>query len=132
MVLKGLLAPKLEDSSDEKDMLVAWTESLKNPESEKVRNLEMTIQEIRHAKDELVRLSADKQQRRLYEIRTKMLKDETSALNKAKRDGLEEGVQRGKIESARALLDVLDDEKIANKLGLDREYVKELRDSVKS
>ena len=31
--------PKLEENSDEKDMLVAWTEFLKNPESNKVRNL---------------------------------------------------------------------------------------------
>ena len=29
--------PKLEEDSDEKDMLVAWTEFLKDPESEKVR-----------------------------------------------------------------------------------------------
>ena len=31
--------PKLKDASDEKDMLVAWTEFLKDPESERVRRL---------------------------------------------------------------------------------------------
>ena len=49
--------PKLQDSSDEKDMIVAWTEFLKNPESEKVRGLELSIEEIRQAKDELIRMS---------------------------------------------------------------------------
>lgn len=85
---------KLEDNSDEKDMLVAWTKFLKNPESEDVRKLEMNIEEIRQAKDELIRLSSDKEQRRLYEIRAKMIKDENSALNKAKAEGIKEGVYK--------------------------------------
>ena len=38
-------------------MIVAWTEFLKNPESEKVRGLELSIEEIRQAKDELIRMS---------------------------------------------------------------------------
>lgn len=123
--------PKLEDTSDEKDMLVAWTQFLKNPESERVRSLEMTIGEIRSAKDELVRLSADKEQRRLSEIRSKMLKDEASALGKAKRDGikegLEKGIQQGKIESAKALLALLDDETISKTLNLDVDIIHGLR-----
>ncbi|MEJ8555099.1 hypothetical protein [Tepidibacter sp. Z1-5] len=40
----------------EKDMLVAWTEFLKIL---KVRRLEMSIEEIKEVKDELVRLSND-------------------------------------------------------------------------
>lgn len=46
-------------------MLVAWMEFLKNPESEKVRSLELTISEIREAKDELIRISNDKTTRTL-------------------------------------------------------------------
>ena len=38
--------PKLEEGTDEKDMLVNWVEFLKDPESEKVRSLEMNIEEI--------------------------------------------------------------------------------------
>ncbi len=83
--------PKLDDNSDEKDMLVAWTEFLKNPESEKVRSLEMTIEEIRRAKDQLVRMSNDSEQRAIYEMRAKILKDKVSALNKAREEGREEG-----------------------------------------
>ena len=109
-------------------MLVAWTKFLKNPESEEVRKLEMSIEEIRHAKDELIRLSADKEQRRLYEIRSKMLKDETSALNKAKREGIEQGIKAGKINVAQALLDILDDATIAQKTGLTLTEVKILRE----
>lgn len=55
--------PKLKSGSDEKDMLVAWTEFLKDPESEKVRGLELSIEEIREAKDELIRMSNDSRQR---------------------------------------------------------------------
>ncbi|GAA0126507.1 hypothetical protein UT300019_24100 [Clostridium sp. CTA-19] len=77
----------MNDENDEKDMLVAWTEFLKDPESEKVRNLEMTVKEIREAKDSLIRMSNDKKQRELYEMREKILKDRVSALNTAKTQG---------------------------------------------
>ena len=87
--------PKLSEDSDEKDMLVAWMEFLKNPESEKVRSLELTISEIREAKDELIRISNDKEQRLLYEMRSKTLKDKNSALNEAERKGIEKGIEKG-------------------------------------
>lgn len=115
--------PKLSDNSDEKDMLVAWVEFLKNPESEKVRKIENDIKEIRNAKDELVKISADKKQRDLYEMRQKVLRDEANALSSAK----EEGKEEAKLETARNLLDILDDETIAIKVGLKLELVKELR-----
>ncbi|NFE94666.1 Rpn family recombination-promoting nuclease/putative transposase [Clostridium botulinum] len=83
--------PKLDEKSDERDLLVAWTEFLKDPESEKVRSLEMTVEEIREAKDELIKISNDEKQRELYEMRAKILKDKVSALNEAERKGLEKG-----------------------------------------
>jgi predicted transposase/invertase (TIGR01784 family) len=96
--------PKLKDDSDEKDMLVAWTEFLKNPESEKVRSLEMSIKEIREAKDELIKMSNDEKQRALYEMRAKRLKDEISALNKAKEEGKAVGIIEGKLNVLITLL----------------------------
>ena len=93
--------PKLDEKSDEKDLLVAWTEFLKDPESEKVRSLEMTVEEIREAKDELIKISNDKKQRELYEMRAKILKDKVSALNEAERKGLEQGIEQGAILSRR-------------------------------
>ena len=119
--------PKLSEESDEKDLLTAWTEFLKNPESEKVRNLEMNIEEIREAKDELIRISNNKKQREIYEMRSKILKDKISALNEAERKGIQEGIKQRTLELAKNLLDVLDNETISLKTGLSVSKVEELR-----
>ena len=135
--------PKLEEGTDEKDMLVAWIEFLKNPESEKVRSLEMSIDEIREAKDELIRMSNDDTQRELYEMRAKTLKDKISALNEAERkgikkgrqegikEGLQKGIQEGEkskaIEIAKSLINIgLDKETISKSTGLDLNEVEKL------
>ena len=133
----------MEEGTDEKDMLANWIEFLKDPESEKVRSLEMTIVEIRQAKDELIRMSNDDTQRELYEMRAKTLKDKISALNEAERKGIkkgmEKGIKKGKeegikegeknkaIEIAKSLLDVLDVETIALKTGLSIDEINELK-----
>ena len=123
--------PKLEDSNDEKDMLVAWTEFLKDPESEKesekVRGLELSIEEIRQAKDELIRMSNDSTQRQLYDIRANSLRDKISELNAAERKGIEKGKKEEKMAIARNLLDILDNETIALKTGLTTLDVEKLR-----
>ena len=143
--------PKLEEGTDEKDMLVAWIEFLKNPESEKVRSLEMSIDEIREAKDELIRMSNDDTQRELYEMRSKTLKDKISALNEAERkgikkgrqEGIKEGLQKGiqegmqkgiqegekskAIEIAKSLINIgLDKETISKSTGLDLNEIEKL------
>ncbi len=68
----------------------------------------MSIEEIKEAKDELVRLSNYDEQRMIYEMRSKILKDKVSALNKAKNEGiqqgLEQGIQQGAMETAKNLL----------------------------
>lgn len=123
--------PKLDNGSDEKDMhnekesnlLVAWTEFLKNPESEKVRGLEMSIEEIRQAKDELIRMSNDSSQREIYDMRANALRDKISELNAAEQKGRKEE----KIEIAKNLLDILDNETIALKTGLTIDEVQQLR-----
>ena len=56
-------------------------------------------------------------------MRAKILKDKNSALNQAKEEGREEA----KKEAARALIDLLDDETIASRIGLALEEVKALR-----
>ena len=128
--------PKLEEGTDEKDMLVAWIEFLKNPESEKVRSLEMSI---------------DDTQRELYEMRAKTLKDKISALNEAERkgikkgrqEGIKEGLQKGiqegmqkgiqegekskAIEIAKSLINIgLDKETISKSTGLDLNEIEKL------
>ena len=127
--------PKLEEGTDEKDMLVAWIEFLKNPESEKVRSLEMSIDEIREAKDELIRMSNDDTQRELYEMRAKTLKDKISALNEAERKGIKKGRQEGikegekskAIEIAKSLINIgLDKETISKSTGLTLSEIEKL------
>ena len=131
--------PKLEEGSDEKDMLVAWIEFLKDPESEKVRSLEMSIDEIRQAKDELIRMSNDDTQRELYEMRAKTLKDKISALNEAERKGMQKGMQKGikegmqkgekkkALEIAKSMIDMgLDKKTISITTGLDLSEIEKL------
>jgi len=122
--------PKLKtfDSSEEiVDLLEGWVEFLRDPESEVIRKLEMSNKEIREAKDELYRLSRNSKERELYYLREKSLRDEISALANAEEKGLQQGLMQGKLESARSLLDILDDETIAIKLNLDINIVKNLR-----
>ena len=66
------------------------SKGLLGPQSEKVRSLELSIEEIRQAKDELIRMSNDSTQRELYDMRANSLRDKISELNAAKRDGIEE------------------------------------------
>lgn len=115
--------PKLDKQQDAKDMLVAWTQFLQDPESEEVRHLEMNIEEIREAKDELVRLSHDPEQRQLYEMRAKILKDKVSALNEAER----KGAMNKAIEIAKKSLAILDNETIATLTGLSIDEIESLR-----
>ena len=61
----------------------------------RVRSLELSYKEVREAKDELIRMSNNEEQRALYEMRAKILKDKVSALNKARREGIEEGIKEG-------------------------------------
>ena len=126
--------PKLkrfESTEEIVDLLEGWVEFLRDPESEVIRKLEMSNKEIREAKDELYRLSRNSKERELYYLREKSLRDEISALANAKEKGLKEGLNQGlfegKLESARSFLDILDDDTIATKLNIDVDIIKKLR-----
>ena len=126
--------PKLkrfESTEEIVDLLEGWVEFLRDPESEVIRKLEMSNKEIREAKDELYRLSRNSKERELYYLREKSLRDEISALANAEEKGLKEGLKQGllegKLESARSLLDILDDDTIATKLNIDVNIIKKLR-----
>ena len=92
----------------------------------------MSIDEIRQAKDELIRMSNDDTQRELYEMRAKTLKDKISALNEAERKGMQKGMQKGikegmqkgekkkALEIAKSMMGMgLDKETISKTTGLD-------------
>ena len=90
--------PKLKKLNSEEevvDMLEAWVEFLRDPESEVVRKLEMSNSEIREAKDKLYRLSMDEKERELYFLREKSIKDEISALANAEEKGIQIGIEQG-------------------------------------
>ena len=103
------------------------SKGLLGPQSEKVRSLELSIEEIRQAKDELIRMSNDSTQRELYDMRANSLRDKISELNAVERKGIEKGLKKGreegreegkkeeKIAIAKNLLDILDNETIALK-----------------
>ena len=123
--------PKLAENSDEHDMLVAWVSFLKDPESEKVKNIENNVAEIKNAKNELIKISLDKEQRALYEMRQKVIHDTANALNSALEKGREEGREEAelntKIAIAKNLIDILDNETISLKTGLSVKAIENLR-----
>lgn len=153
---RTLLNPKIDfvfkkifGSSDHPDILISFLNAvlkLKNPiTSVEIKNSDLekeyiedkfsrldvkaltSNKEIREAKDELYRLSRNSKERELYYLREKSLRDEISALANAEEKGLQQGLMQGKLESAKSLLDILDDDTIAIKLNLDINIVKNLR-----
>ena len=87
---------------------------------------------IREAKDELLVLSCNEKYRLYYEARLKSLLYEKSRLQTARDEGLEQGIEQGKmqrdLEIAKNLLDILDDETIAFKTGLPVPTVRQIRE----
>ncbi len=116
---------------DVKSKLEAWLYFINQPDSELVQELEKVEIEIKEAKAELVRLSGDRKERERYEKRRESRLNEISALAYAEEKGMVKGIEQGakieKIEIAKKLLDVLDDETISLKTGLSLEEVKEIR-----
>ncbi|MBX7282161.1 hypothetical protein K4H40_02950, partial [Clostridium chauvoei] len=82
---------------------------------------------IKEAKDELYRLSRDKKELELYNLREKSFFDKISALSNAEEKGREEGKLLERINIAKNLLDVLDNETISLKTGLSVDEIEKLR-----
>lgn len=122
---------KINRISDIKDQLEAWIQFINHPESEIVFELSEDNEDIRVAKDELIRLSCDEETRLKYEKRVQSILDKNSALKSAEEKGIKQGIEQGakqkEIEIAKNLLDVLDNETIALKTGLSILVVEELR-----
>ncbi|RXD25841.1 Rpn family recombination-promoting nuclease/putative transposase [Acinetobacter baumannii] len=116
---------------DVKSKLEAWLYFINQPDSELVQELEKVEIEIKEAKAQLVRLSEDRKEGEQYEKRRESRLNEVSTLAYAEEKGMVKGIEQGakieKIEIAKKLLDVLDDETISLKTGLSLEEVKEIR-----
>lgn len=118
--------PKLRqiNKNDDVEMLELWIEFLRNPESEIIRDIEFKNNEIKKAKDKLYKVSQNKEDRELYFLREKSIKDEISALSNAK----EEGEYNKAIEIAKKSIENGLDENLISKLtGLDLKIIKELK-----
>ncbi|ONI47594.1 hypothetical protein AN644_04680 [Candidatus Epulonipiscium fishelsonii] len=115
---------KLDLRKKTKDLkgLIDWLTFIKAPNSPKTKKLGGKIYK---AIDVLTELSGDEKIRETYFKRHMMLIEEGSALNKAKQEGIQEGIEKTAI----SLLDILEDEIIALKTGLNIEVVRNLRKS---
>ena len=103
------------------------SKGLLGPQSEKVRSLELSIEEIRQAKDELIRMSNDSTQRELYDMRANSLRDKISELNAVERKGIEKGKREEKIKIARNMkLSGLDTNTIAKITNLSPDEIDKL------
>ena len=127
---------KLENSEDISDMLEAWITFIESPTSELIDKLEMSLDEIKEAKEELLRLSGNDKERERYEKRFESLLEQNSLLANAERKGLQKGIQKGlkegenrkAIEIAKKSIDNnLDDSTIKIITGLSLEEIKELK-----
>ena len=75
------------ENVEEMDSLEKWLEFLVEPESNTVRQLELSNEEIKLAKSELYRLSMDSKEREQYNMREKAIYDRISALENAEAKG---------------------------------------------
>ncbi|MDT7988871.1 Rpn family recombination-promoting nuclease/putative transposase, partial [Clostridium perfringens] len=110
------------------DALEKWLEFLVEPESNTVRQLELSNEEIKLAKSELYRLSMDSKEREQYNMREKAIYDRISALENAEAKGNFEG----KLEVAKKLLlaDV-DINIIISSTGLTKEEIIKIKNTIK-
>lgn len=91
---------------------------------------------IEKAEKKLEYLSSDKETLSIYWERERSLHERANMINTAEErgfskgveQGIEQGIEQGKKQVAISLLDLLDDETIAVKTGLDIELVKKLRE----
>ena len=128
---------KLNNTEEISDMLEAWIAFIQSPDSELVEKLEMSKEEIKEAKSELLRMSADSKDRFMYEKRKESILEKVSLIESAEQKGIEkvlkEGANKKAIEIAKNLiLNGLENELIKNATGLDIDAINELRNKFKN
>ncbi len=114
--------PKFE-LCDENSLLEMWLEFIERPAGKRVQSATNRNRDLEEAKEELEMISGNEEERAYYQKREETLLEEISALT----GNFYAGKIEGKIEIAKNLLDILDNETIAQKTGLSLEEVMELR-----
>ena len=87
------------NKSKEEEELLNWCKFIKFPEKVE-ESIIMKNEEIKKAKEQLDKISQDKKERRLAELREKAIKDEMairdSGYNEGRKEGIHEGLKKGK------------------------------------
>ena len=87
------------NKSKEEEELLNWCKFIKFPEKVE-ESIIMKNEEIKKAKEQLDKISQDKKERRLAELREKAIKDEMairdSGYNEGRKEGIKEGLKKGK------------------------------------
>ena len=118
---------KLQEKNYKENALQRWLAFLEKDVSKNMlEELSEMEPAIKMAEEKLNFLSSDPTTIALYRAREDAEHERANLFS----SGKEEGIKEGKIEVARALLDVLDDEVIAIKTGLDIEEINKLRAEV--
>ena len=116
------------ENVEKMDALEKWLEFLVEPESNTVRQLELSNEEIKLAKSELYRLSMDSKEREQYNMREKAIYDRISALENAEAKGKLEGMLEEKLEVAKKLLMAnVDINIIISSTGLTKEEIRKIK-----
>ena len=115
--------PKLKGYLKE-DNLSQWIKFINSSSESEMRNMAVLNENIDKALEILMRMSQSDEERAAYLSREMALHDEATRLEEAR----EEGIEQTKIENARNLFDVLDDETISKRIKLDLDKVKKLRE----
>lgn len=124
------------ENVEKMDALEKWLEFLIEPESNTVRQLELSNEEIKLAKSELYRLSMDSKEREQYNMREKSIYDRISALENAEAKGKREGMLEGKLESKlevvrESLSQGLEISLISKITGLSEEEILKIKNTIK-
>ncbi|AQW28451.1 MULTISPECIES: Rpn family recombination-promoting nuclease/putative transposase [Clostridium] len=116
------------ENVEEMDALEKWLEFLVEPESNTVRQLELSNEEIKLAKSELYRLSMDSKEREQYNMREKAIYDRISALENSRENGIKEGIEKVVKESLSQGLEISLISKIT---GLNEEEILKIKNTIK-
>lgn len=115
------------ENVEKMDSLEKWLEFLVEPESNTVRQLELSNEEIKLAKSELYRLSMDSKEREQYNMREKAIHDRISALENSRENGIKEGIEKVVKESLSQGLEISLISKIT---GLSKEEILKIKKDI--
>lgn len=118
---------KVVEDIEKMDALERWLEFLIEPESNTVRQLELSDEAIKQAKTELYRLSMDSKEREKYNMREKAIYDEISALENAEKKGIEKGLKEVASNLLRSNVEI---EIISKSTGLTEEEIIKIKESL--